>query len=52
MFHAELGQFAGKHLDAKDCTGGVTCMITMSDVEDEVDTGTFMVGDLGAAIGR
>ena len=47
---ADFGSFGGKHVDEHDCVGGVTSMITFSDLDDEDCPGFFVVGDLGVAI--
>ncbi|TFK78861.1 hypothetical protein K466DRAFT_441144, partial [Polyporus arcularius HHB13444] len=46
----DLGGFGGKHIDDNDSAGGVTCMITYSDLDESDHPGYFMVGDLGVAI--
>ena len=50
-FKSDLGQFAGKHIDQHDSYGGVTCMTTLSDLDETDQAGYFIVGDLGVAIG-
>ena len=49
-FKKQLGQFAGKHQDEHDSEGGVTCMLTMSDLVDTDEPGYFLHGELGIAI--
>ncbi|RDX41183.1 hypothetical protein OH76DRAFT_1489674 [Lentinus brumalis] len=48
----DLGGFGGKHIDDNDSAGGVTCMITYSDLDESDHPGYFMVGDLGVAIAQ
>ena len=50
-FKSDLGQFAGKHIDARDSPGGVTTMITLHKLEPDEDPGFFMIAGLGVAIG-
>ena len=45
-----LGSFGGKHLDEHDCSGGITSMITFSDIAGDEHPGFFIVGDLGVAV--
>ena len=47
---ADFGLFGGEHVDEHDCEGGVTSMITYSDLDDFDDPGYFIVGDLGVAV--
>ncbi|KAI0706661.1 hypothetical protein C8Q76DRAFT_801057 [Earliella scabrosa] len=49
-FKSDLGQFAGKHIDARDSPGGVTTMITLHKLEPDEDPGFFMIAGLGVAI--
>ncbi|PIL29419.1 hypothetical protein GSI_09471 [Ganoderma sinense ZZ0214-1] len=47
----ELGRVGGKHFDGHDAAGGITSMITNSDIDPETeDWGWFVVCDLGVAI--
>ncbi|KAI0705690.1 hypothetical protein C8Q76DRAFT_801423 [Earliella scabrosa] len=47
---ADFGSFGGKHIDEHDCEGGITSMITYSDLDEDDDPGYFIVGDLGVAV--
>ena len=47
---AEFGNFGGKHIDDNDCPGGITSMITYSDLDDDDHPGYFLIGDLGLAV--
>ena len=49
---ADFGSFGGKHIDDHDCEGGITSMITYSDLDEDDDPGRFIVGDLGVAVGE
>ncbi|KAI1783362.1 hypothetical protein LXA43DRAFT_1067729 [Ganoderma leucocontextum] len=46
-FQRDLGQFAGKHIDANDSPGGTTCMITVNDLADNDQPGYFMIVQKG-----
>ncbi|PIL32162.1 hypothetical protein GSI_05407 [Ganoderma sinense ZZ0214-1] len=47
----ELGRVGGKHADMHDAAGGITTMITNSDIDPEMeDWGWFVVCDLGVAV--
>ncbi|KAI1796532.1 hypothetical protein LXA43DRAFT_1057813 [Ganoderma leucocontextum] len=46
-FQRDLGQFAGKHIDANDSPGGTTCMITVNDLADDDQPGYFMIVQKG-----
>ncbi|KAI1782626.1 hypothetical protein LXA43DRAFT_1103646 [Ganoderma leucocontextum] len=48
---AELGRVGGKHFDSHDTAGGITSMITDSDIDsDTEDWGWFAICDLGIVI--
>lgn len=49
-FKEDLGAFGGKHKDEHDSSGGVTTMITFSDLYRSDHPGYFIVGDFGVAI--
>lgn len=50
---AELGRVGGKHFDLHDAAGGITSMITDSDIDPETENwGWFVICDLGIAIGK
>ncbi|KAM5530367.1 hypothetical protein V8D89_015968 [Ganoderma adspersum] len=40
-FKWDLGQFAGKHIDQHNSYGGVTCMTTLSDLDETDQAGYF-----------
>ncbi|KAI0709813.1 hypothetical protein C8Q76DRAFT_798600 [Earliella scabrosa] len=46
----DFGSFGGKHVDEHDSVGGITSMITYSDLADDDHPGYFIVGDLGVAV--
>ena len=46
----DFGSFGGKHIDEHDSVGGITSMITYSDLADDDHPGYFIVGDLGVAV--
>ncbi|RPD67612.1 hypothetical protein L226DRAFT_474651 [Lentinus tigrinus ALCF2SS1-7] len=49
-FKKDLGSFGGKHKDEHDSSGGMTTMITFSDLHPSEHPGFFIVGDFGVAI--
>ncbi|PIL25515.1 hypothetical protein GSI_12426 [Ganoderma sinense ZZ0214-1] len=47
----ELGKVGGKHSDTHDAAGGITTMITDSDIDPETEEwGWFVICDLGVAV--
>ena len=51
-FGNDLGGFAGKHVDGRDCPCGFTCMLTHNDIQEDEEPGFFIILDLGIAIGQ
>ncbi|TFK79359.1 hypothetical protein K466DRAFT_570280 [Polyporus arcularius HHB13444] len=49
-FKKDLGTFGGKHKDEHNLSGGVTTMITFSDLYHSDHPGYFIVGDFGVTI--